>query len=82
MANIEQVVEVIESRAIGAKGLQVGASTSLRNELGLDSLRLVDIMISLEERFDITFDESDLNPSGLQNVGDLLLLINKSLEGA
>lgn len=53
--------------------------TNLRNELGINSLRLVDTLVALEERFEVQFDESDLDPSRLETVADLLRILENAL---
>lgn len=49
----------------------------LKEDLGIDSLKLVQLIISLEEDFKFVFDESDLNPSNIKTVGDLYRLLKK-----
>ena len=46
----------------------------LDEDLGLDSLRLVELMVMLEEPFGVEFEESDLDPARLLTVGDAALL--------
>ena len=53
----------------------------LQNDLGLDSLHMVTLLIMLEENFQITLDESDMNPFDLINVLDVVNLAKKYLGG-
>lgn len=55
----------------------VKEETLLREELGIDSLRLVMLITAIEEEFEFEFEESDLDPNNLVNVGDILSLISK-----
>lgn len=64
----------------GAKGITILPKTNLKIDLGLDSLRLVETIIDIEERFNITIDESNLNPNNMKTVEDLAIIINKSLK--
>ena len=50
---------------------------SLADDMGIDSLRMVELIVALEERFNITFKESDLDPDIINTVGDLYSLVNK-----
>ena len=59
----------------------IGEGTSLRDELGFDSLKMVELMVALEERFAITIGESDLDPQALETVGDLYDLVDKYRAG-
>lgn len=53
----------------------------LNEDLGLDSLNIVELMVELEERFDIEIDESDLDPATLQTVEQVYALVTKYVEG-
>lgn len=48
----------------------------LIQDLGMDSLRMVMLLVTIEDTFDIELDESDMNPFSLitvQNVVDLVM---------
>ena len=46
-------------------------------QLGIDSLMTVELVLGLEEAFDIEFDDSDLEMENLKSVRDILTLVNK-----
>ncbi|MGD9155600.1 MAG: acyl carrier protein [Bacillota bacterium] len=75
---IEQLRTILQEKVPGATGIEIMESTSLRTDLGLDTLKLVDLMVAIEARFEITFDEADLNPGELQYVRDLQRIIEKT----
>lgn len=50
---------------------------ALKEDLGLDSLRLVELMVELEEALGIQWEESDLDPAALTTVGDVYRLADK-----
>lgn len=50
---------------------------SLKEDLGIDSLKLVELIIALEDEFSIEFGENDLDPAALQTVGDVYRLAEK-----
>jgi acyl carrier protein len=52
------------------------ANERLKEDLGLDSLRMVELIIALETAFSIEIDDSDLNPSKLILVSDIYNLIS------
>ncbi len=54
-----------------------GADATLREELGFDSLKMVELLVALEEEFEIEFDEGDLEPSLLICVKDIYSLVGK-----
>ena len=49
----------------------------LQSDLGLDSLQMVTLLMILEETFQITLDESDMNPFDLINVQQVVDLVEK-----
>jgi acyl carrier protein len=57
------------------KGTRITEESLLREDLGLDSLGTVDLVIQLEEEFEISIETEDL--TSLRTVGDLILLIEK-----
>lgn len=58
------------------------AQAQLGKDLGFDSLRMVELIIALEEEFGIEFCEDDLDPSQLQTVEDLYELTEKYWKAA
>ena len=52
----------------------------LNDDLGLDSLNMVELMVELEERFNIEIDESDLDPAALKTVDQIYALVEKYTE--
>ncbi len=53
----------------------------LQSDLGLDSLQMVTLLMMLEENFQITLDESDMNPFDLVNVWQVVDLVEKYAGG-
>lgn len=49
----------------------------LKKDLGFDSLSLVELIVDLEDRFSITIDETDLDPTMINTVGKVYLLVEK-----
>ncbi len=52
---------------------------SFSDDLGIDSLDLVDIISALEDAFKIEFDDEDL-ASGIETVGDAIALLKEKVE--
>lgn len=50
---------------------------SLKDDLGIDSLALVNVLVQLEEAFNITIDISDLSPENMKTMEDLYTLVEK-----
>lgn len=70
----EKVAEIAENET----GVSLTEKESLK-ESGVDSLTLVAIIVALEENYQITFSEDDLQPENLQTLEDLANLVRKYL---
>ena len=66
---LEKVRAILAER-MGVDEEDVVAEASLRNDLGLDSLDLFELLMNLEEEYGIRIDPDTL--AGLSTVGDVL----------
>lgn len=69
---INQIIE--ETSPIGGK---INKNSKLKDDLGIDSMRLVELLVTLEEEFSIEFPLSDLNVRKFSVVNDIYKLVNK-----
>ena len=70
----KQVVEVLEDLCLAEI---TELSQTLLGDLAMDSLRMVMLLVSLEDTFGIELDESDMNPFALVTVADVVKLVSK-----
>lgn len=68
-----KIVEILTE--LGAENITPAAA--LRDDLGLDSLQMVNLLISIEEIFQIELEETDIAPSSLHTVNDVISLTKK-----
>jgi acyl carrier protein len=54
---------------------QIRADASLEDELGVDSVALIELIGLIEDRFRFAFSDSDLRPSSFRSLGALARLI-------
>ena len=73
-----QVNEILKEKSFCD---DITAELRLNEDLGLDSLNMVELMVELEECFNIEIDESDLDPAALQTVEQVYALVAKYVEG-
>ena len=69
----EKVFDIVKEIAVDVLGVDADSVTeaaSFKSDLGADSLDLVELVMALEERFDITIPEEDLE--GITTVGQAL----------
>jgi len=70
----EQVIEIVEGLSLMT--IQ-DADVTLTGDLSMDSLRMVMLLVTLEDTFEIELDESDMNPFALITVNDVIKLVMK-----
>lgn len=46
-------------------------------DIGIDSLKIVEVIMEIEDHFNITFDDSDLDPEALATVKNVIDLVKK-----
>lgn len=68
-----KIVEILTE--LGAENITPAAA--LRDDLGLDSLQMVNLLITLEEVFQIELEETDIDPTSLRTVEDVISLTKK-----
>ncbi|PCJ95016.1 MAG: acyl carrier protein [Flavobacteriaceae bacterium] len=56
---------------------KITAESHLTNELNINSANLVDIVLDVEDAFDIMLENEDMD--GMQTINDALLIIDKKL---
>lgn len=59
---------------------EITAHMNIRLDLGVDSLGLANLMVGLEETFDIVLEASDLDPDAFSTVEDLYRLAKKYMD--
>jgi acyl carrier protein len=75
---INHIHTAIQEVAVGIEGKELTDDIAL-SDLGIDSLKYVELLVRVEELCDIVFDESDLGMESLRSIGDLTLLIQKTM---
>ncbi|MBP2245835.1 phosphopantetheine-binding protein [Paenibacillus xylanexedens] len=73
----ERALSSIESLSIQGNGVNI---TDTLASIGIDSLKMVELIIALEDEFQIEFNNSTLDPSKLIKVEDVLELIYHTLK--
>ena len=69
-----QVTEILEDIC----AIEVTDETAtLQNDLQMDSLRMVMLLVMIEDTFEIELDESNMNPFALLTVKDVINLVAK-----
>ena len=76
MENIEQRVKKIVAEQLGVNEADVKSESSFVNDLGADSLDTVELVMALEEEFDIEISDEDAEK--IQTVQDAITYITEN----
>jgi acyl carrier protein len=68
-----KIIEILTELGVES----ITPDSELRDDLGLDSLQMVNLLIALEEIFDIELEETDIDPASLLTVEDVISLAKK-----
>jgi len=77
MKLFEQMKSVV-SEQLGIKTEEIKEESSFKNDLGADSLDLVELVMTLEEKFSIEIPDEDAEK--LQKISDVVKYIEKKLK--
>lgn len=80
MANIEQRVIDIVAEQLGVEKDKINRDTHFVNDLGADSLDTVELVMELEEEFNISIPEEQAEK--IQKVGQAIDFIEQALQEA
>ena len=78
MSEIEAKVKSIISDKLGVDEAEVKPEASFTGDLGADSLDVVDLVMSIEENFDVEIPDEDVE--GIKTVGDIVKYIESKVE--
>jgi len=82
MASAEEKVKAIVAEKFKVPAESVKPETSYVNDLGADSLDMNEVLMLLEEEFDLTFTDEDIDKiQAIGTVGETVKYIEKNLEG-
>lgn len=79
MANINEQVKAIVAEKLGVELEQVIDSASFQNDLGADSLDIVELIMDFEKEFEIEIPDEDAG-NNIQTVGDAISYIEKKVQ--
>lgn len=77
MRNEDKIISIIVKQSVVSE--QEISKNDLLVVLGIDSLKMVELIVALEDELGITFDDSELDPMNLTTVEAIINLANKYL---
>lgn len=78
MSTLSEKLGQILKRITG-RSISVSSEQSFKEELGIDSLTMVELVLATEEEFGIEFDQSDLTEENLGTTDAFLRLLERKL---
>ena len=71
-------IKLVVSEQLGIKTEEIKEESSFKDDLGADSLDLVELVMTLEEKFSIEIPDEDAEK--LQKISDVIKYIEKKLK--
>jgi len=78
MANLDERVADIVAEQLGATKEEIVPEASFIDDLGADSLDIVELVMAMEETFDIEIPDDDAEK--IQTIGDAVSYLKEKLE--
>lgn len=77
MNNKERLVRIVGELMESEEDIKLDANTNLIEDLGFDSVNIINLVILIEEEFDIEFEDFELGLETLASFSKLLEIVNK-----
>ena len=74
---IVNILKVKNNYLVLEKPEEISATTELDTDLSLDSIQILDLIVDIEDKFEITIDFSELSFEDIKNMESLISLIEK-----
>lgn len=74
---LSKVIDIIKEQ-LNIDDVDITEETSFKDDLGVDSLDLLELVMAFEEEYNIELDPEELE--GIQTVGDIVEFIKKYTE--
>jgi len=71
---IDRIIDIIREQ-LNLDDVEITEETSFKDDLGVDSLDLLELVMAFEEEYNIELDPEELE--GIQTVGDIAEFIKK-----
>ena len=71
---LEKIVDIIREQ-LNIDDIDINEDTSFKDDLGVDSLDLLELVMALEEEYNIELNPEELE--GISTVGDIMEFIKK-----
>jgi len=78
----ERIIGLIERILERPPGAPPMSSTVRLNELGMSSMKMINLMIAIEVEFDLTIPQSDITPDNFESIASVDAMVSRLLGSA
>ena len=71
---LDRIIDIIREQ-LNIDDVEITEDTSFKDDLGVDSLDLLELVMAFEEEYSIELDPEEIE--GIQTVGDVMVFIKK-----
>ncbi len=80
IASRERVIGLIERILERAPGAAPLPTTARLNELGMSSMKMINLMLAIEVEFDLTIPQADITPENFDSIASVDALVTRLLK--
>jgi acyl carrier protein len=77
---VNKIFEILNERDIIQKIELLDLKAPLQETYGLNSINFIDIIVSIEEMFDLEFDDDDLDMNNFNNIDSIIQTVLTHLD--
>lgn len=77
---INSILDVIKSKRLIKRKVEINENTSLFSECGIDSVDVIELIVYIEDKFNFEFEDTDLILDDLDTVSNIANIIFNRLE--
>jgi acyl carrier protein len=78
----ERVVNLVERILERPAGAAPPSITVRLNELGMSSMKMINLMIAIEVEFDLTIPQADITPENFESIASVEAMVCRLLDSA
>ena len=76
----ERVIALIDRILERPAGAAPPSLTARLNELGMSSMKMINLMIAIEVEFDLSIPQADITPENFESIASVDAMVNRLLE--
>ena len=78
----ERLIRLVEQLIVGQSGLRSVSAEDSLIDIGLSSINMVNLMLTVEAEFDVMIPQSDITPANFRSISTIEALLGRLSESA